>query len=64
MDAQPFPKLPEPGKMDHRLVEVCAKTKMVSVGSSRNGCVTIGISQPSQRDMPRDFAQYATVGEV
>jgi hypothetical protein len=40
------------------------KNKMASVGSSPNGCATIGISQPSQRIVPRDFAQYATVGEV
>jgi hypothetical protein len=30
---------------------------MASVGSSRNGCATIGRSQPSQRDMPRDKSE-------
>jgi hypothetical protein len=49
--------------MDHR-VAVHAKNKMASVCSLRIGCATIGILQPSQRDMPRDFAQYATVGEI
>jgi hypothetical protein len=37
------------------------KNKMASVGSSRNGCATIGITQPSLCDMPTDFAWYATV---
>jgi hypothetical protein len=36
----------------------------VSVGSLHNGCATIGILQPSQRNMQRDFARNATVGEV
>jgi hypothetical protein len=54
MVAQPLHELPEPQKMDHRLLAVVAKNKMASVGSSHNGCVTIGIPQPSQRDMPRD----------
>jgi hypothetical protein len=40
------------------------KNKMVIVGSSHNGRVTIGISRPSQRNMPMDFARYATVGEL
>jgi hypothetical protein len=40
--------------MDHRHVAIGAKNKLVNVGSLRNGCATIGISQPSQRDMPRD----------
>jgi hypothetical protein len=42
-------RLTEPRKMDHKLL------------SFRNGCATIGIPQPSQRDVPRDFVQYATV---
>jgi hypothetical protein len=37
---------------------------MASVGSSRIGVVPIGISQQSQSDVLRDFARYATVGEV
>jgi hypothetical protein len=47
--------------MDHKRVAVRTKNKMASVGSSRNVCPTIGISQPSQRNMPRGFARYATV---
>jgi hypothetical protein len=43
---------------------VRAKNKMASVGSSRNGCATIGVPQPSQHDMPRDLARYVTVSEV
>jgi hypothetical protein len=62
--AQPLHELPEPGKMDHRLLAVLAKSKMPNVGSLRNGCTTTGISRPSQRDMPTDVARYATVGEV
>jgi hypothetical protein len=51
--------------MDHRLLAVCAKNnKMAGVGSSGNSCTTIGISQPSQRDMPIDIARYATVKDV
>jgi hypothetical protein len=50
--------------MNQRLVAVRAKNKMVNVGRSLNGCATIGISQPSHDYMPRDFAQYARVGEV
>jgi hypothetical protein len=57
-------ELPEPQKMDHRLVAVCAKNKMANVGSSRHCLCDLGISQPPQRDMPRDFARYAKVGEV
>jgi hypothetical protein len=30
------------------------KKKMTSVGSSHNGCATIGTLQPSQREMPSD----------
>jgi hypothetical protein len=41
-----------------------AKNNMAHVGTLWNGCVTNGISQPSQRDAPRDFALYATVIEV
>jgi hypothetical protein len=33
---------------------VSAKNKMANVSSSHNGCSTIGRSQKSQRDMPRD----------
>jgi hypothetical protein len=36
----------------------------VSVGSSDNVYTTIGISRPSQRDMPTDVARCASVGEV
>jgi hypothetical protein len=51
--------------MDHRLVAVRTKKKnLARIGSSHNGCATIGILQPSQRDMPKDFVLYATVGEV
>jgi hypothetical protein len=39
------------------------KNKMASVGSWRNGCMTIGILRPSQPDMPKDVTRYATVGE-
>jgi hypothetical protein len=64
MVAQPLRELPEPQKMDHRLLPVCTKNKMAGVSSSRNGCATPKILQPSQRDMPRDFVRYATVEEV
>jgi hypothetical protein len=37
---------------------------MASVGISHNGCATIGTLRPSQHDIPRDFAQYAIVGEI
>jgi hypothetical protein len=47
MVAQPLLELPEPQKMGHRLVTVYTENKMVSVGSSHNGCATIGILQPS-----------------
>jgi hypothetical protein len=57
-------ELPELWNMGHKLVAIRANNKMASVGSSRNSCATIGISQPSQRYMPRDFAWYATVWEV
>jgi hypothetical protein len=40
------------------------KNKMVNVGSSRNGCMTMGISPQSQRDKPTDVVQYATVRKV
>jgi hypothetical protein len=50
--------------MDHRLLAVHVKNKMASVGSSYNGFTNIGISLPSQRDMPTDVAQYATAREV
>jgi hypothetical protein len=50
--------------MIHKLLAFRAKNKIASVGSARNDCVTIGILQPSQHNMPRDFARYATVGEV
>jgi hypothetical protein len=36
---------------------------IVSVGSLRNGCATIGISQPSQHDMLRDKAESDGSGE-
>jgi hypothetical protein len=43
------------GCYNYKLVAVHAKkNKMASVGSSRNGCATIGRSQPSLHDMPRD----------
>jgi hypothetical protein len=47
-------RLLELWKMDHRLVAVGAINKMASVGISRNGCATIGISQLSQCNMLRD----------
>jgi hypothetical protein len=56
--------LPEQQKMEHRLLVVRAKKQDACGGSSHNGCATIGISRPSQRDMPRDFARYATVEEI
>jgi hypothetical protein len=37
---------------------------MANVGSSRHCLCDLGISQPPQRDMPRDFVRYAKVGEV
>jgi hypothetical protein len=37
---------------------------MANVGRSRHCLCDLGISQPPQRDMQRDFAQYAKVGEV
>jgi hypothetical protein len=40
------------------------KNKMTSFGSLCNGCTTIGILQLSLRDMPTDFAEYATVWEL
>jgi hypothetical protein len=61
---QPLRELPEPQKMDHRLVAVRAKNKMANVGSSCHCLCDLGISQPPQGDMPRDFARYAKVGEV
>jgi hypothetical protein len=45
-------------------VAVGAKNKTVNVGSSGHCLCDLGISQPPQRDMPRDFAQYAKVEEV
>jgi hypothetical protein len=50
--------------MDHRLVAVREKNNMANVGSSRHCLCDLGISQPPQRKMPRDFARYAKVGEV
>jgi hypothetical protein len=38
--------------------------RRICYDSTSNLLATIGILQPSQRDMPRDFALYATVGEV
>jgi hypothetical protein len=65
MVAQPSREQPEPLKMDEKLfLAFGAKNKMASVGSSHNGCATIGISLPSQRNMPNDVSQYATVREV
>jgi hypothetical protein len=64
MAAQALHELPELRKMDNRLLSVHEKNKMANVGSSHNGCAKLGTQQPSQRDMPRDFAQYATIGEV
>jgi hypothetical protein len=62
--AQPLCELPEPQKMDHRLAAVCAKNKMANVRSLPHCLCDLGISQPPQRNMPRDFARYAKVGEV
>jgi hypothetical protein len=42
MVAQPLRELQEPWKKGHRLLAVHAKNKMERVGSSRNGCATIG----------------------
>jgi hypothetical protein len=61
---QPLRELPEPQKIDHRLVAVRTKNKMVNVGSLHYCLCDLGISQPPQHDMPRDFARYAKVGEV
>jgi hypothetical protein len=49
---QPLHELPEPGKMDKRLLAVRANNRMASGSSSCNNCMTIGISLPSQRGMP------------
>jgi hypothetical protein len=57
-------ELLEPQKMDHRHMAVRAKNKMANVGSSRHCLCDLGILQPPQRDMPRDFARYAKVREV
>jgi hypothetical protein len=62
--AQPLHELPEPRKTDHKLVAVRAKHNMANVGSSRHCLCDLGISQPPQCAMPRDFALYAKVGEV
>jgi hypothetical protein len=62
--AEPLRELPEPQKMDHRLLVVSAKNKTTSVGSSHNGCTTTGISRPAQLDMPMNVARYTTVREV
>jgi hypothetical protein len=64
MAAQPLRKLSEPQKMYHRLLAVHAKNKTASLGRSHNGSATIGISRPSKREMPIDFARYAAVGEI
>jgi hypothetical protein len=48
--------------MDHRLVTVRAKTRWRVLAVRK--MVVIGILQLSQRDMPKDFARYAIVGEV
>jgi hypothetical protein len=61
---QPLRELPEPQKMDHKLMEVHAINKMANAGSSCHCLGDLGISQPPQRDMPRDFARYVKVGEV
>jgi hypothetical protein len=39
------------------------KNKMASVGSSHNGCATIGRSQPPQRYMPRDKSELEAKSE-
>jgi hypothetical protein len=57
MSAQALRGLPEPRNMHHRLLAVRAKNKMASVGSSRYGCTTIGISRLSQGDMPMEVAR-------
>jgi hypothetical protein len=59
MVVQPILILPELRKMDHRLFAVREKNKMTSLGCSRNGLATIGISLPSERDMPRNFGEEA-----
>jgi hypothetical protein len=61
--AQPLGELPELRKLNHRLVAVHAYNKLGCFGSWRNGCVTIAMLHPSQRDMPMDKLN-ATVGEV
>jgi hypothetical protein len=61
MVKQPLCEMPEPYKTDHRLVAVRAK-KVLAVYAM--GVWSIGLLQPSQHDMPRDFAWYGTVGEV
>jgi hypothetical protein len=51
--------------MDHRLVAVSAKKKQVaSVGSSFNGCVTIGKSKLSQRVMPSDKSELEKLRHI
>jgi hypothetical protein len=62
--AQPLRELPEPQKMDHRLVAVRAKNKMANVGSLRHCLCNLDISQPPQHNMPGDLAQYAKVRDV
>jgi hypothetical protein len=50
-------ELPQPQKIDNRLVAVRAENKMASVGSSHMGYATIGILQLSQSNMPRDKSE-------
>jgi hypothetical protein len=45
-------------------VAVRAKNSMANVGSSRQCLCDLGISQPPQRDMPRDLVRYVKVREV
>jgi hypothetical protein len=52
------------GKLTTDFWQFTQKNKMASVGCPLNCCVTIGILQTSQPNVPRDFAQYATPGEV
>jgi hypothetical protein len=61
MVAQPLCELPGLRKMDHRFLADRAKNKMARAGSSLNDCETIGIPQPSQREVPRDFARYSVM---
>jgi hypothetical protein len=60
--ARPLRKLPLPWKMDHWLVAVHTKNKMGNVGSSLHCLCDLGISQPPQLDMQRDFGIWQSQG--